>query len=547
MRRPRPITVSKRIGSALLSVLIVIVMLSLAAYTYTDSMITEYEASQRMARMTEARQLADSGVDYVAQLVAQRGTESEQNLYHNPELLHMIPVIPGDATRPTGYFSVVSPVESDESTGSVRFGLRNESARINVNALANGALTEDEARAFLMVVPNMTDVVADAILDWIDADDTPRAYGAESSYYAQFSPPYACKNQALISLEELLAVDGVTLELLFGEDRNRNGLLDPNEDANGDGRLDLGWSEYLTVLGRESNLRADGGAKINLNSNDLSALYDDIAAEFDEEAAKFVVAYRIYGDSSRDDAETPGGIAGTGSGNSGGMTPEEEELMRAITRGLTQAMLGNPGGNVTRGGMDLKDGGANRINSIYDLVDAQVEATIDGNPETLNSPWTSDPADVQTYIALLLDTFGTTGNTWIEGRIDINQARYETLLGVPGMTEEIALSIVESKTIGTYGEPLPSVLETHATNGWLLIEGIVDLATMRQLDPFITTRGDVFQAQIVGYFDKSAIASRVNVFVDATQKPVRILSYSDYTELGAGYPLRIWQDEQNLR
>ena len=87
----------------------------------------------------------------------------------------------------------------------------------------------------LMKLPNMTEDIANAILDWIDADDDAAPGGAENEYYIGLSPAYRCKNGPLDSLEELLLVQGVTPELLFGNDRNRNGMLDPDED-DGSGR-----------------------------------------------------------------------------------------------------------------------------------------------------------------------------------------------------------------------------------------------------------------------------------------------------------------------
>ena len=76
-------------------------------------------------------------------------------------------------------------------------------------------------------MPNMTPDVADAIVDWLDMDSSPRPYGAEDDYYTALSPPYHCKNGPLDSLEELLLVRGVTPELLFGNDQNRNGAHRP--------------------------------------------------------------------------------------------------------------------------------------------------------------------------------------------------------------------------------------------------------------------------------------------------------------------------------
>ena len=147
----------------------------------------------------------------------------------------------------------------------------------------------------------MTNELADAILDFIDSDDTSRSYGCESAYYSGLQPAYSAKNSPLESLDELLLVRGVTATLLYGEDFNRNGMLDPNEndgDAswppdNADGALQLGWSAYLTVYGREKNTRWDGTNRININDNNLADLYDKLEQEFDATVAQFVIAYRV--------------------------------------------------------------------------------------------------------------------------------------------------------------------------------------------------------------------------------------------------------------
>ena len=83
----------------------------------------------------------------------------------------------------------------------------------------------------------MTDEIAAAIIDWIDQDDNTES-GAETDYYATLDPPYAAKNGPFDTIEELLLVKGVTPEILYGEDANRNGVLDPNEnDAADSGRV----------------------------------------------------------------------------------------------------------------------------------------------------------------------------------------------------------------------------------------------------------------------------------------------------------------------
>jgi len=61
------------------------------------------------------------------------------------------------------------------------------------------------------------DVVVDSILDWRDTNDFYRANGAENDYYLSLKEPYYCKNGNLDSIEELLLVKGVTLDLYHGK------------------------------------------------------------------------------------------------------------------------------------------------------------------------------------------------------------------------------------------------------------------------------------------------------------------------------------------
>ncbi|MEQ9070334.1 MAG: type II secretion system protein GspK, partial [Gimesia chilikensis] len=265
---------SERAGSTLLVVLVVVVMLSLGAYTFSELMIVEIEATNSYGRAIQSRELALSGIELAAAYVGDRSDVDGWNSYHNPSQFQNINLIPSDVPRVSGYFSIVAPVISDAQSKTIRFGLSNESGKLNLNILATEEDNELDVEAItavdrLMYIPNMTEEIASAILDWIDEDDGPRAYGAESDYYGTLESPYYAKNAPLESLDELLLVRGVTPELLYGEDTNRNGILDPNEDDgdatlpldNADGVLNAGWSAYLTVHSREINIRPDGSEK----------------------------------------------------------------------------------------------------------------------------------------------------------------------------------------------------------------------------------------------------------------------------------------------
>ena len=62
-----------------------------------------------------------------------------------------------------------------------------------------------------------------------------------------------------------------------------------------------------------------------------------------------------------------------------------------------------------------------------------------------------------------------------------------------------------------------------------------DLETMRELDPFLTARGDVYRAQVLGFFDGNGPVHRQEAIIDGTQIPPRVVWQRDLNELGRGY------------
>lgn len=561
-------------GSALIVVLVVIVLLSLGAYIYSDTNITELQATRMHGLQIATRSWAESGVEYVAAVLgptALGGTDVD--LYDNPGLF-MHPL-------GNGGFSILSPIEDDvylgagsQVTGSaVRFGLIDECAKLNVNVLALFQPESLQGRMSLMAIPGMTEQAADGILDWIDADDQPREFGAEFDSYISVVP----RNGPLKGIEELLLVWGVTPELLYGEDANRNGLLDPSENDgeaslpfdNADGLLDLGWSEYLTVYSQETNVRRSpdyyGEPKIYINNSILTELYDTVEEQFGPDAAQFIVALRLYGPASQSQSEESSGSTNNVSGSqaaqassvasastgeipqaqtpisvsSSGTSPSTtgdaatDDALENAASGIAGALLSGSGGSVTRGGMDLSQGAKYELKSLYDLVDAEVQGEIEGVNSTLSSPWTSNPSDLAENWPLIMDAFSITESTTIQGRININQARYEVLASIPNVPEGLPQAIIATRA--NAGESRGTSLDIYGTTGWLLIEGLVDVPTMRQLDPFITTRGDVFRFQVVAHADEGGPVARVEAVIDATQPIPTVVYRRDLAPLGPGF------------
>ena len=305
---------SSRPAVVLIAVLIVVVLLSLAAYKYNDLMTAEYRATDSSFRAAQARAYAVSGVNYTAALLSTNLDDTAGgNPWDNSGLFQSITVPTSAKNGKPGRFSVLSLVGSDDAitnSQGYRFGLCDEASKINVNSLllikssgsggsgggggSTGAsssrtsssstsststptsTTTEPGMLVLMQLPNMTEDIANAILDWIDPNDPQRTSGAKETYYSALSPPYHCKNGPLDSLEEMLLIKGVTPQLLFGSDKNRNGQLDPGED--GSGQVDLGWSAYLTVHSREANYDNTNQPRLYLNDSDLDTMANALSA-----------------------------------------------------------------------------------------------------------------------------------------------------------------------------------------------------------------------------------------------------------------------------
>lgn len=172
------------------------------------------------------------------------------------------------ATVGEASFWVVGRDNNNQNLTEPYFDLIDESGKINLNMTSDTQLV-----AMLEKFPFMTPEFAAAIADWRDEDQEIRENGAESESYSRSEPAYVPKNAPFESIEELRLVMGATEEILLGEDFNRNGILDPNEDDgdlsppndNADGRLDRGLLDFVTVYSKTSTLQTNGEPKINIS------------------------------------------------------------------------------------------------------------------------------------------------------------------------------------------------------------------------------------------------------------------------------------------
>ncbi len=542
-RRRLPRGRRRRDGMFLILVLIVVMIATMAVYSFSELMLAYDESVQITASRVQCDLAVESGSEATRLMLAQPRTMRNEmgGVSDNPQLFRGINIVSGTSAVDRVNFTIVAPnLDETGQFSGVRFGLQNESARLNINTLVTLeentsmlmpvlAASEEASEEFdadniavslLMALPGMTVEAADSILDWLDEDDEPRDYGAEADYYLTLPTPYAPKNGPLDSIEELLLVKGVTPQLLFGVDANRNGVVDVSEQqlaAVDTGNVaSLGWSAFLTVHGIEGNIRDDGTPRIHVNQDDLELLYAELSEALgNDDWASFIAAYRVSGQ--------PGATVASAA-LAGGDAESAELPAAAATDGVwTAAALDD---------VDLSGGGGTSITQLLDLIDATITVGNGDNQQVLASPFLNSPVAMALYMPALMGNLTTQEYKRLPGRINLNECPAELLYGIPLLDEETAAAIIEARAQDTDSE-------NRRYETWPLVEGLVTTDQMRLLMPLLTAGGDAYRAQIIGFYEKGNLYSRAEVIIDATTINPDVVLYRDLSHLGRGFDIAV--------
>ena len=259
----RPTSASQQRGSVLIIVLWIALGLVAITLYFGNSMSSELRASDNRVQSLAAGQAIEGAARYVAKVLTDQATNGIVPYYTDYASEAMAV---GDA-----HFWLIGRTDGQAAPNEIVFGLVDEGSKLNIN---NTNVTAE----MLELLPRMTPELAAAIVDWRDANEDATTSGAEADTYARLRPAYYCKNAPFDSLDELRLVNGATMEILLGEDVNRNGVLDPSEsDENRNGIADPGIMEYLTVSSQEPNTRADGSQRVSINNRrELITVLSDV-------------------------------------------------------------------------------------------------------------------------------------------------------------------------------------------------------------------------------------------------------------------------------
>jgi type II secretory pathway component PulK len=235
---------------------------SIALY-FAHSMSMELKAADNNVAGVEADQAIEGAALYVSNVIATLGIS---NNMPSPANFRAEAVKVGNATfwligRDT------NDLESSAQGDHPVWGLVDEASKVNLN---------NATAAMLQNLPQMTANLAAAMYDWqTGSNATVSTGGAKSQTYSGLNPPYLCKSAPYETIDELSLVYGMNMDLLYGEDANLNGILDPNENDgpltppndNQDGILDPGLFEYVTVwTAGEATTTSNGIARVAINN-----------------------------------------------------------------------------------------------------------------------------------------------------------------------------------------------------------------------------------------------------------------------------------------
>ncbi|NOG55773.1 MAG: hypothetical protein HND57_15840 [Planctomycetes bacterium] len=267
-------------GSTLLLVLwtisvttLIVIALQLSAYRQAS------EGRQTLGRV-RAKWAARAGVEAV---IAYVGWDTESEFSYNPDQFAID-------------LAEIAMSEEDElnqatySIGHSEYGERVDGpadahAKYNVNRMTDDHwwLLSD------LLEDGLDEEMVASITDWMDGDDEVTEGGAEGEFYYFMPYPYEVRNGRVGSLMELELIKGIDPIRVRGEDWNLNGLLEISEDDgdltwpnydNFDGKLDAGWSRYLTTRSRAGGWADSGQPRVDLAGAETDEIVSRLDVDF---------------------------------------------------------------------------------------------------------------------------------------------------------------------------------------------------------------------------------------------------------------------------
>ncbi len=457
-------------GAQCASVLIIVLWIALGLVSITlyfaNSMSSELRASDNRVSGLVAEQAIEGAARYLTYILSNFSTNGVM-LDPADYLSQAVPV--GDAH----FWLIGRDTNSPVGPGQVFFGLVDEASKLNLNFASSNMLA-----SLLQSMPQANPDLAGAILDWRDTNGG----GASQTYYSMRSPAYQCKNAPFETVDELRLLQGADMDTLLGEDLNRNGVLDPNEaDENHNGMVDPGVLEYLTVYSREPGTYSNGLPRVNISlvigaTGPLPALLQ--SAFSSSRADRILTRLGLLSPASSPATRPPGGVPRQAASSGGGATAN-------AAANVPRAAFTSPLHFYLQSGMKL-DEFAYIFNAIR--MDDSTNA--------------------------------------IEGRINVNTASAAVLACLPGMTSDLAQTLVNYRL--TNPDKLTSIAWVADALGQNDSTALQTLAA----GDYLTTQSYQFMADVAALGPHGRGYRRTRFIFDTIDGSPKIIYRQDLSHLG---------------
>ncbi len=362
---------------------------------------------------------------------------------------------------------------------------------IQVVDVASKLNVNTATREQLLALPDMTEDIADSILDWVDSDEDIRPGGAESGYYLNLDIGYWARNGAIRTDRELLRIKGITEGLFYGE-RELELLSADNE----------GWMHYLTCYSRELNQDSDGNRKININRADRETLITDLGLS--EGQAQWVLdnrPFRQFADMIGQTSTTTATASSAGSSAFGqtGATGSTARSAASQTTGAasrqTQTSSRQATGSTARSAASQTTGAASR--------QTQTSSRQATGQQQQEQP-AAEPLDMATVLELA-DKATLTNRRTLPGKVNLNTAGETVLTALFEDNRELAQNVIAAR------EGLGGVFLSLAD--LQQVEGMSREVLQQYLDQ-MTLRSSIYEIHVTAVSQATGLTWQVQAIVD---------------------------------
>lgn len=311
-------------GIALIIVMLVIVVLGMLVASFSYSMKVETRLAQNVSSEEELLWLGRSGVELATWYLAAKDQDPLQAPFDS--LAQQWAGGPIGTNEPlTG----LSLEYSELGRGSISVQIIDQERRFNINLARRDVL--ERSMELLGVASLDADEFVDSIEDWRDPDSLPSLNGAEDDDYLALPPPtgpHFAKNGPIDDLTELLLVQGIGPDLLWGSAARYPNQTSPNRGQVGGAAFGFQPTGMPQGLGLADLFNTSGARLINVNTASRAVL--QLLPGMDENLADAIVRSRAGNDGldgTEDDTPflNPGELASVG-----GMPPQYVAMLSRL-------------------------------------------------------------------------------------------------------------------------------------------------------------------------------------------------------------------------